>query len=622
MKELNCIEIAELLGLQKNGNNYHCFNPDGHKNGDQKPSLSIFSKGFRCFGCDVRGDAYDLVKQVRNVEFNEAKEWLAANGYDVATTRKNGYKSKSKRQIRFVPDYQGDKSRFWEVAGEQLRLPTDDDLAKISKTIKKKYSLDTFQLSGARIFDNGKELGIALWGSEMLTFNPNKRKSFLVVEGRTDYLSAISMNLHENYGIISRFNLTQKINIQQDGIYHFLLDNDGTDSEENLKKIIKYKNPNCFFSHFKLDQVKDLSDYYYYGGSPDEIDDYIIESKSFDVEKEKDVSDLVFRPNWDNKPERSHVTLRLNDVRIGSKGNLTIIVADQGVGKSAISEAIISSCINPNADNLGFTADVEGVVYLDTERSQEDVWDSWYRSMRRAAITKAKQLEEEFLIFDGIKKIKKFNDKFKYLMELVKTWTPGILILDSITGFTPTVNDEAVSIELFTDLLATAEDLGTSIVATIHLNAGSVNGKARGHVGSEAMRVAESILHVAKEPATKLRKIYIDPKNGKVRNDRDDVIWYYQWSDERSMMVSADAPAMTSKDDRRRDDLKRYAKLIFKSKSEYSYNDLKEEIIEIAGVKEPTAKKYIKEMDNFDIIINIHRTWRLNENEFDDEVPF
>ena len=70
----NIIEIATRLGLEVRGNKSRCFHPENHANGDRTPSLSFSpSRGiFKCFGCGIGGDVFNLVQQAKECSFPEA----------------------------------------------------------------------------------------------------------------------------------------------------------------------------------------------------------------------------------------------------------------------------------------------------------------------------------------------------------------------------------------------------------------------------------------------------------------------------------------------------------------------------------------------------------------------
>ena len=70
----NIIDIALRLGLEVRSNKSRCFHPENHANGDRTPSLSFSpSRGvFKCFGCGIGGDVFNLVQQVKACKFPEA----------------------------------------------------------------------------------------------------------------------------------------------------------------------------------------------------------------------------------------------------------------------------------------------------------------------------------------------------------------------------------------------------------------------------------------------------------------------------------------------------------------------------------------------------------------------
>jgi len=77
-------DVARSLQL-RNGRgdrqNFSCFS-SVHKNGDQNPSLSVSNGLYYCHGCGVKGDAIQLVREVRGLSFQEAKAYLESLGYE------------------------------------------------------------------------------------------------------------------------------------------------------------------------------------------------------------------------------------------------------------------------------------------------------------------------------------------------------------------------------------------------------------------------------------------------------------------------------------------------------------------------------------------------------------
>lgn len=74
--------LAETrLGIARAGgnNSFHCFNKDHHRNGDANPSLVIYKEFFKCFGCGIKGDLFELLNIVLNLDFKHSIEFLKSD---------------------------------------------------------------------------------------------------------------------------------------------------------------------------------------------------------------------------------------------------------------------------------------------------------------------------------------------------------------------------------------------------------------------------------------------------------------------------------------------------------------------------------------------------------------
>ena len=81
IKRIPILDVARRLGLQVRGKKAMCFG--GH---DSKPSLSFVpSKNiWKCFGCERKGDAIALVRDVLGCDFKSALQWFNVEfGVDV-----------------------------------------------------------------------------------------------------------------------------------------------------------------------------------------------------------------------------------------------------------------------------------------------------------------------------------------------------------------------------------------------------------------------------------------------------------------------------------------------------------------------------------------------------------
>jgi len=253
-----------------------------------------------------------------------------------------------------------------------------------------------------------------------------------------------------------------------------------------------------------------------------------------------DVGRMVYRPNWGNKPFETEPVITIDGGRVGSAGNMMLVIAAPGFGKSAICEAVVASKLSPNCDSLGLHVQTNKIVaYLDTERSKADHWRAWHRTMRRAGIPEnAEPIGIKFELVSGISKI---EDRRAYLWEHFTDKT-GLIILDGLADFVLNVNDPEECNEFLFELLARAKEFEISLLSTLHHNPQPGSEKGRGHLGSEAQRRSESVL-LLKRDAAGTRTLTMDFQFGKNRNDVDSLETHFSWDIGKEMFTSCETEA-------------------------------------------------------------------------------
>ncbi len=287
-KSIPTTDIALKLGLKRHtGGNFTCFNASSHKDNDKHPSLSISKErngGFYCFGCGRRGNNVELVKQVRGLNFIDAIEWLKEN-FNNSGNLTGGKMSKNntsipgqieKYHIRLINK---GSNRFTHVDKNDLNIkePSQSDIDNIKDILQKSFKLETLQKAGIKISHGSGEYGM-IFPKGQIVHNPNKLNEFLHVEGRTDFLSAIELDLDNNYAIVSDYNKTTSIEIDY-GTHCFLMDSDV--DIDGLKNRIKTKEK-IQVKFIRLpDNYKDLSDYYNHGKCTLNDVSRLIESEGF-----------------------------------------------------------------------------------------------------------------------------------------------------------------------------------------------------------------------------------------------------------------------------------------------------------------------------------------------------
>lgn len=318
-----------------------------------------------------------------------------------------------------------------------------------------------------------------------------------------------------------------------------------------------------------------------------------------------DLMEKIFIPDWNNRPPELPAVLTLNGLPILTHQNITAIIAKQGMGKSSNCESILASYLNPDADCLGYKVDAEyrGVIYIDFERTTGDVWNSFYRMCRRAGICNGTVIEGVQIA--GMRAIPRLAERLEAIEYLLQNNPCSLLLLDGAGDMVTDTNDllQAIECRIFLRELTVKYDL--SILTTLHPNPNS--DKPRGHVGSEIIRESEGVL-IIKKGEGECRIITSDFEHGKNRNGAN-VQSAYTWSNDKQMFVSIDVE-LVAKEAHAAHELKKVNILVdlaidifMKPDSLMTDSEIIAAIINITDKKEPTARRYKKDMVNFKIIV-------------------
>jgi RecA-family ATPase len=306
------------------------------------------------------------------------------------------------------------------------------------------------------------------------------------------------------------------------------------------------------------------------------------------------LTDLIFIPNWDNKPPETPPVITLNGEGILGFQNLTAIIAAPGSGKSAICEAVAAAVINSGADCLGFqvSQDCTHVIYIDFERTKNDVWNSFNRMCRRAGVKYGDIVTN--VVIAGMRSIPKLGERKKAILDLLNNNECSLLILDGAGDMVTDTNDIEQAVECTKFLRQLTVDFQLSILTTLHPNPNSF--KPRGHIGSEAMREADAVL-VIKKGEAESRIITTDFEHGKNRNGSH-AEGAFTWSDNNMMFISVDVNEMKfelakSKENKQKEKAKEILKKVFAASIELSYKDAWNSIAEHEGTKERSAKQLL-----------------------------
>lgn len=311
----------------------------------------------------------------------------------------------------------------------------------------------------------------------------------------------------------------------------------------------------------------------------------------------------VFIPTWDNRPATVPPVIQMNGITFLTHQNIAAIIAKPGAGKSSNMEAIISSYLNSERDNLGYqvSESCKGIIYIDNERTNIDVWNSFYRTCRRAGIEEGQPVNN--VVIAGLRSISRLDERRKLIEHFLDNHPCSLLLLDGAGDLVLDTNDlqEAGECRVWMRALTAKYDI--SIVTTLHPNPNSE--KPRGHQGSEICREAESVL-ILKSYDENTRIITSDFEHGKNRNNAP-LTAAFRWSDNQKMFISVDYDSieetkLRAKEDQKRGELIELAKSILPPPTALKNCDLINAIRDREEVSEPTANRQIKSMREMGII--------------------
>jgi hypothetical protein len=240
---------------------------------------------------------------------------------------------------------------------------------------------------------------------------------------------------------------------------------------------------------------------------------------------------LIFIPTWDNEPPPLKPVIHINGIPLLTYQNLSVLIAQPGFGKSSICEAILSKVASKDADAFGIDVDIKKALYIDCERTNLDVHSSWKRMMRRGKLID----ETDRVVFMGMRMIARLDQRKKAIEKVLNDDKEiDLLIIDGAGDLVMDTNSLMEANELKVWLRELTSKHALSILTTLHPNPG--DNKPRGHIGSELLREAESILAVEKHG--EIRKLTTEFKHGKNRN-AGAVETYFKFCDNEGMMIRA-----------------------------------------------------------------------------------
>ena len=353
---------------------------------------------------------------------------------------------------------------------------------------------------------------------------------------------------------------------------------------------------------------KDISDFFRLGNSRENLIklflDYLdtIYSETMSALKSCEV-------DFNNPPPVAQMVVSVNDVPLGTQGNILCITGGEGTGKSNYVTALIAGAIGQSDKNKDKVMDTLGVsvcenskrkaiLFYDTEQSEVQTYKNITNLLKRCGRESMPEYLKAYCLTgmsrkERLQAIIQSMDKFHYQFRGIH-----MVVIDGIADLIKGANDETESIAVVEELYRLAGIYNTCIVTILHFIPSGL--KLRGHLGSELQRKAAAILSIEKDTDPSVSVV----KALKVRDGSplDVPIMQFAWDKDVRMHVYLGEKPKEEKEKRKEDELVAVARDIFGRQDFITYVDLAEQIQAILDVKERTAKSYIKFMREKEII--------------------
>lgn len=256
--------------------------------------------------------------------------------------------------------------------------------------------------------------------------------------------------------------------------------------------------------------------------------DFLLRFKNSEITDESDILDPV-----------PFVTV--NGSTFASLGDISFVSGAPKAGKSSVTGFILATALMKekpkDLDSLGIVSNYQEnrpVIYIDTEQHPA------HTKKRLKLVLKIAGIERQNTALFKVLNWRTFPQQQRHenLMHALDSYKNACLwVIDGITDFVTSANNEEVGNVLISHLMQKASENNAAIILLIHEN--PQNGKLRGHIGSEAERKCGGAISIKKDREKGVH--FIEPKYLRDAEDFTPVVFRYDTTQNR--MVSVDSQA-------------------------------------------------------------------------------
>lgn len=313
--------------------------------------------------------------------------------------------------------------------------------------------------------------------------------------------------------------------------------------------------------------------------------------------------------------ENKRIAVRIDETDLIRNGELLVLNSLPGTGKTNVTEVVAVAYLVQklnliDVDTLGISVDVDTskpVLIIDTERTYDDCRDTSDRISRRTGIPQHELTQYiHFYSFAEIDSSEACKEEFS---DIIEEQEFSLIIVDGILDFASSINDEKDSSNTVRFFRSKAVQHDAPVIVTIHPNKGTES--IAGHLGAFLYRWSRAVLLIRKDENTGFREITSQFVNGKLSHSSKEVSWFFDWSTNDGMFMSAevDRAALEATNKRKKKDhVKMISGCFDKNNTARNYSDLCDSIMSHAGVKVDRAKQIIRQLSNKGVLVKNEST--------------
>lgn len=196
-------------------------------------------------------------------------------------------------------------------------------------------------------------------------------------------------------------------------------------------------------------------------------------------------------------PQQSPEVLKISDVTVATSGNVSVSLGKAKSRKTFNVTAMVAALLS-GKKVLQYTGQLpkgkQNILYIDTEQSYTHCYRVIDRILTMAGLPK--NVEPDHLYVVRLREIGTFSRRDYIRWALEELPGIGFVVIDGLRDLVKDINSSTEAQEVLDLLQEWSGALDIHIHVVLHLN--KIDDNARGHVGTEIMNKAETIILVAK----------------------------------------------------------------------------------------------------------------------------